>query len=295
MSRSQILPFLLLLGIACAEPETRPGDSNSSGANAADAGDSALNASPSGADAAVCLADGGFVGNGAVTVEPPAGGDAREVSDLRWSRHEGCERFVIDLAGDDGAPALSPGVVSADVLRDLGVVRISLREVEQVDGDATEASFDGQLARSAYAVRSPDGPWMFVDLHLREAAEARVIVLDEPARVVVDLRPGGAPLPAAPAVDQRVVVLEPRTGSATYPLTVTGYARTFEANVVARIEQDGEELGEVFTTATAWADAWGHYGMTIEDGPPGPTTLHVGEHSARDGTWEGAEVALDMR
>jgi hypothetical protein len=91
------------------------------------------------------------------------------------------------------------------------------------------------------------------------------------------------------------VVLEPRPGPASYPLTITGYARTFEANVVARLEQGGEEVLETFTTATAWVDAWGHFSFTIDDGPTGPVRLHVGEYEARDGAWEGVVVELRMR
>jgi hypothetical protein len=89
--------------------------------------------------------------------------------------------------------------------------------------------------------------------------------------------------------------VEPRPGAATYPLTVTGYARTFEANVVARLEREGEEVVETFTTATAWVDAWGQFSLTIAEGPTGPVVLHVGERSARDGTWQGAAVELNMR
>jgi hypothetical protein len=91
------------------------------------------------------------------------------------------------------------------------------------------------------------------------------------------------------------VVLQPRPGTASYPLTVTGYARTFEANVVVRLERDGDDVYDDFTTATAWTDAWGHYSFTIPDGPTGPVVLHVGEYSARDGTWDGVAVELDMR
>jgi hypothetical protein len=50
-----------------------------------------------------------------------------------------------------------------------------------------------------------------------------------------------------------------------------------------------------FTTATAWVDAWGHYSLVIPEGPTGPVVLHVGEHSARDGTWEGVAIRLQLR
>jgi hypothetical protein len=230
-------------------------------------------------------------------VRDAAPGDARGVGALRWQAHEGCERFVIDLVARDGAPAQRAGPVAAEVLRELGVVRIGLRAVERVDPGATDARFAGGLVRSAYAVRSADGGWIHVDLHLAGAAEAHVTVLDEPARVVVDLRPGGPAVPGSAPRGERVVVLQPRPGPASeplsYPLTVTGYARTFEANVVVRLEQGGRDVFEGFTTATAWVDAWGHYSLTVPRGAGGRAVLHVGEHSARDGAWQG--VALELR
>ncbi len=244
----------------------------------------------------VCMRGEPFTANGSLPIRtgagPAAEAPARRIADLRWEAHEGCERFVVGVAGDGDVPVSRIGRVRAELRRELGVVRVSLLDVQEVDSQATDARFDGSLARAAYAVRSPDGRWVYLDLHLSGEAEAHVSVLEDPARVVVDLRPGGGPIPGPLAVDRRVVVLAPRAGPASYPLTVTGYARTFEANVVGRIERDGEEVAEAFTTATAWVDAWGHYELTFEEGPSGPIELHVGEYSARDGTWEGVTVDL---
>jgi hypothetical protein len=248
------------------------------------------------AEGPVCLQGKPFVADGEVPVaEAAAPADAERLGALRWEAHDGCERLVIDLLTEGRDAAQGPGDVTAEVLREVGVVRVSLRNVEWVEPDATNARFDGPLARAAYAVFSPEGRWVFLDIHLAEPAEAHVATLSQPARVVVDLRPGGPTVPDLPISENRVVVLEPRPGTASYPLTVRGYARTFEANVVVRLEHQGEETYEDFTTATAWADAWGHFELTIEDGPRGDVTLHVGEHSARDGVWEGAEVALELR
>lgn len=258
-------------------------------------------------DKPICLQGERFAASGTVPVsrssatEPEAGAAPRQIAGLRWERHDGCERFVMDLAGQEGGPTadgtagVTAGDVRAELLRDLGVLRIFLPGVPSVHTDATDARFDGPLARSAYVVKSPDGPGTYLDLHLGEPAEAHVLVLSSPARVVVDLRPGGGPIGSAAATSRRVVVLEPTPGPARYPLTVTGYARTFEANVVARLEQAGNEVHESFTTATAWVDAWGHFSLTIADGPHGAARLHVGEYSARDGTWEGVAIDLDIR
>lgn len=255
------------------------------------------------ADQPICLQGERFTASGTVPVargaatEPDASAAPRQIAGLRWERHDGCERFVMDLAGQEGGPTAggTVGDVRAELLRDLGVLRVSLRGVQGVHTNATDARFDGPLARSAYVVKPPDGQGTYLDLHLGEPAEAHLLVLSSPGRVVVDLRPGGGPIGSAAAMTRRVVVLKPAPGPARYPLTVTGYARTFEANVVARLERSGTDVHESFTTATAWVDAWGHFSLTIADGPHGPARLHMGEYSARDGTWEGAAIDLDLQ
>jgi hypothetical protein len=244
---------------------------------------------------AVCLQGEPFVADGAIAVAGAGAGNAREVSGLRWEAHDGCERFVIDLAGVDGSPAAGAGSVDVELIRRLGVVRVSLRDVEQVSTDATDTRPDGTLIRAGYVVRSPEGGHMFVDLHLGQPAEAHALLLQDPARVVIDVRPGGAPLTAQAPAEPRVVVLEPRPGTASYPLRVSGYARTFEANVVARIEKAGAEPVETFTTSTGWVDSWGYYSLVFDVGPTGSIVLHVGEYSAKDGSWEGVRVPLQIR
>ncbi|MBW3670252.1 MAG: Gmad2 immunoglobulin-like domain-containing protein [Acidobacteria bacterium] len=244
-------------------------------------------------EVAVCLEAENFVAEGLVPMTPAPRG-ARELFNIRSGIRKGCERIVIDLRTEEGTPQ-SPGDVRAEVLRELGVVRIELRDVVTVAPRATEAILRGRLAKAVYSVSAPAGEWTFVDIHLGNEAEAAVSALSDPARVVVDLRPGGGSLPPPPVSGDRVVVLEPRHGSASYPLTVNGYSRTFEANVVVRLEQRGEEIETTFTTATAWVDAWGHFSTTVHDGPPGAVRLHVGEYSARDGTWEGVVIELDMQ
>jgi hypothetical protein len=244
---------------------------------------------------AVCLEGAPFVANGDLQVDSLEGEPTSTLGGIRWEAHEGCERIVFDLSGPDNGGAGSPGRIRAEILRDLGVVRIRLEDITDVERDAADRQMDGDLARAAYVVRSPEGRWLFADIHLATAAEVHVSTLADPARVVVDFRQGGEPLPANPAYHDHVVVLQPREGLATYPLTLRGYARTFEANVVARLEQDGQTVKETFTTSTGWVDAWGYYEITIDNGPRGPMVLHVGEYSAKDGSWNGASVQIEMR
>lgn len=282
----RILVVLALLALAgCPAPES-PGNGESPGTP---------EPTESPGPVAVCLEGEEFIAEGEFTLPAPgAPADAQQVSGLRAVAHAGCDRFVIDLATEAGDPATSAGNVSAEFLRDLGVVRVNLPDVPAVDPDATDAEFGGPLAKGAYVVIARERIGVYVDLHLGEPAEANVFVLSDPARVVVDLKPGGGEMPVPTPARNNVVVLSPRSGEAAYPLTVFGYARLFEANVVMRLEQGGTDAFEGFTTATAWVDGWGDYSLTIPAGPSGEVTLHVGEYSAADGTWRGVEIDLEM-
>jgi hypothetical protein len=283
-AEAALLAAILLAGCAAEAPVPNAGPS-----------EAPPGVGPGEVPQAVCLQGTTFVADGDASPAGTGAGDAVTVSGLRWESYPGCERFVVDLAAEGGSPAAAPGEVRARVLRDLGVVRVMLPGVARAEADATDARIDGPLGHAAYVVSRLDGEGVYVDLHLGDAAEVHVMELRDPARVVVDLRPGGGPIPPPAVTNVRVVVIQPRSGPASYPLTVTGYSRTFEANVVARLERNGQEVLETFTTAAGWLDAWGEFSLPIEAGPSGPVRLHVGEYSARDGTWEGVALDLEMR
>lgn len=245
-----------------------------------------------------CLEDDDFVETGPIGTFGEFDGDARLVDALRWEPHDGCERLVIDLADADGEPADRTGVVDAEFLRHLGVVRVHLDEdflLRPLDHEATGQLFEGELAHAAYTVWSLAGT-AYVDVHLADAALARVLVLESPARVVVDLQPGGEAVPPPPAADDNIVLMEPRPGDAEYPLLVTGYARTFEGSVLARIRTNAEPDVDANTTAAAWEETWGEFSLEITTGPVGEAELFVGELSEVRGIEEGVfiDLVLDL-
>ena len=239
----------------------------------------------------VCLQADNFRDDGDFDLSTQSAGSALVIEDLRWSTHEECERFVIELDG-------GPGDVDAAVIRDLGLVRVHLEEAIDVDtGDdpaTAEYAIGGELAEHAYVVRHSDGS-LYVDLHLASEAEAAVMLLGN--RVIVDLRAGGESLPTRAEVDDSTVLLSPREGDRLqYPLHVRGYARHFEGEVVLRAARDGELVGEeVPVVATDRAEAWGEFSvfLTAEEAPPGRIELEAGEYSAEDGSWQGVAVGVE--
>jgi hypothetical protein len=153
--------------------------------------------------------------------------------------------------------------------------------------------FDGALAEEGYVVRGLNRR-LFVDIHLAALAEARILTLTAPARIVIDLRPGGAAI-GRPAEHQLVKVLAPAAGNASYPLRIEGYARTFEANVIGRLQQDGRTVAQSVTTAADWTETWGEFVLTIDTGPRGDLDLFVGDFSPMDGSEQGVHLRLTLQ
>lgn len=231
-----------------------------------------------------------FAGDGLLARGGQTDTDAERLAGLRWEAQDGCERVEIEFASAAGAPATDPPPVTVDLLRHLGVLRVEIGEA--VDSTAVaDALFEGTLVGAAYVVRSLRGS-LFVDLHLTGPAQGRAVLLTSPGRVVVDLTPGGAQLRGTPAVADFVVLVTPFQRAVSYPLRVTGYARTFEANVLARVRKANRLEAETFTTAADYLETWGEFELSILEGPQGRIELFVGEDSPQDGVESG--VTLDL-
>lgn len=216
--------------------------------------------------------------------------DSERISTVRWSKDAGCETFLIEFTNDAGVPAVTPPSVTATLIREIGVIRVELNVAET---GLSDQLVETTLVDRLFVVRQNDGN-LFVDLLLQEPAMARMITATSPARIEIEMEPGGSFFDGRPAIEPNVVLTKPIPGEHTYPLVVSGYARTFEANVVARLNRDGERVAEAFTTAADWLETWGEFEMEIADGPSGDLSLFVGEASAESGAPLGVTVAVTL-
>ncbi|HEX2369599.1 MAG TPA: Gmad2 immunoglobulin-like domain-containing protein [Acidimicrobiia bacterium] len=215
-------------------------------------------------------------------------GDAAAIAGLRWEDFEGCQRVVVSLATADQAPATRSGQIEVSVRSDLGVVRIDFGpEVEQTA--VADAVMDASLVAGAYVVRDIEGG-LFLDLHTETTVEVRATTPGAPARVVVDLRPAGGGGAASAATGPLAVLMTPNQQATSYPIDVSGYARTPEAAVVIRLVVEGAQVATIGTPAADWLETWGVFAATIQNGPPGEGELMVG-----DGTELDTVLALTVR
>jgi hypothetical protein len=220
-------------------------------------------------------------------------GAADGVREVTFERGEGYERAVIVFGSGGG---LASGVPSWSLSspEGEGYVRITFPH-EDVTLDS-DGGFGGSILDNFYVVRAP-GDGLFVDLYATGAFQYRVTELSDPGRLVIDLRPAGVDLSfPIPVQAQRTVVFEPRTREAiTSPLEVSGYSRNPEAsNNIVLVDAYGSVLARSTVLSNDWLDTWGYFESTLEfPAFEGTATLRVGAESARDGSFEGAEVPVN--
>lgn len=249
-------------------------------------------------DDSPCLAgDRPFANAGVISAFGGITGDATQISGIRWAGHPGCERVVVDLLTADGAPAGALGPVGVDYNETLGIVRVNLPAAVARTAIA-DSLIDGDLADRAFVVRTEGGS-LAIDIHLTAGATVavRAFEVDAPSRIVIDIKPDAAATPVSGALTSGdVVVIAPPSGRAQSPLVVTGYARVFEAQVVARLYDNREAtaLIEQRAVAAEWAEMWGEFTITFIDPPQQSLELFVGSDSARNGDLEGVWIAIDM-
>ncbi|HUO45392.1 MAG TPA: Gmad2 immunoglobulin-like domain-containing protein [Acidimicrobiia bacterium] len=235
-----------------------------------------------------CPGDGEFIEAGPVVNSPQPTADSERIGLISWNTTQSCEVFTIEMVTAEGAPATTPPSVTAEMLREVGILRVDL--------DVTGTAITDQLVQSGlvdrlYVVRQFDGS-LFVDLILGAAATARVSTAGSPGVVTIELQPGGSDYPAGPYAGGLFLVTSPAEGEVQLPIPVLGYGRPFEANVVIQVSQGSSIVTETFTNSADYIDTWGEFALEVETPARGPANLFVGEFSANDGSPSGVVIPI---
>ncbi len=232
-----------------------------------------------------------FVASGQIDRITQPSSDSRTLGLVSRQVADACERFGFDFDTAENAPATTPPSVTASFLDGERVIRISLGINRTV---MTDQLVETRLVERMFVVRALDGS-IFVDLHLKEKANARISLSNTPARLTIELHPASGEIGPAPSVSARTVLLTPAVGSTVgEEVVITGYARTAEANVLIVAARAEEVLVEESTTAADWVETWGEFATTVTL-PPGTIDLFVGEESPADGSLQGVTFRLTVR
>lgn len=200
--------------------------------------------------------------------------DAGILARIQWEQHSGCERLVIEFATAEGAPAVEPPTVGSFFIREAGVLRMTLGQ-PVVATAVAEQLVQSALVDRVFVVRTLDGG-LFVDVHLAQAAFARMTTATGPARTLIDLQPGGPDYPASARRSGDVIVVEPVQSTLSYPFSVTGYLRTGAEEAEGTVVSLGD--GETATAAGTVGDqstTWGAFVILFPDGPSGRISVNV--------------------
>lgn len=216
--------------------------------------------------------------------------DSSLLGSISWDVNDRCESFVFEFETSEGAPATSVPDIQIGHLESFQVIRISLGVNAAV---LTDQLVETDLVERLYVVRSLEGG-LFVDLHLSSPASARARVQSSPAALTVDLRPGFVEFAGTAETGENVVLVSPTRGSAVGTTTeLSGYSRTFEANVLVIVTQGGALVAEMSTIAADYAETWGEFRTEVAL-PPGEVSVFVGEASPGDGSLSGITVDLTV-
>ncbi len=238
-----------------------------------------------------CPDEGEFVEDGTIASFDQDQSDSSVIGQISWRAEEACETFTFSFVTSEGAPATTPPTVTAAYVEGVPVIRVT------VDADQTiitDQLVETGLIDRLYVVRSLEGG-SFIDLHLAAPAQARIHVDGSPARVTLDLQPGIVEYPIAATASDIVVLVTPLdTGVVTPTIEVTGYARTFESNVMIIATAGDHIVAEIHTTAAGGFEPRGEYRPRCFL-RPGEVSLFVGDENAEDGGLEGVTISLTVR
>ena len=231
-----------------------------------------------------------FVASGQIDRVTQPSSDSRTLGLVSRQVTDACERFGFDFDTAENAPATTPPSVTASFLEGERVIRISLGIDSTV---ITDQLVETRLVDRMFVVRALDGS-IFVDLHLKEKANARISLSNSPARLTIELHPASGEIGPAPSVSSRTVLLTPSDGATVgEEVEITGYARTAEANVLVVAARAEEVLVEESTTAADSVETWGEFATTVTL-PVGTIDLFVGEESPDDGSLQGVTLRLTV-
>jgi hypothetical protein len=288
--RSSVVVMTLFAVAACSSSTTNP-EPTSTQPDVLATATSALPTTTPVPLVASCRNDGEFVEDGFIAAIDQTQSDTRVIGHIAWTADAACETFTFSFVTSEGAPATTPPTLTASYVDGAPIIRVAFDADETV---VTDQLVETALIDRLYVVRALDGG-MFVDLHLAGPAQARIQTEGTPARVTLSLQPGIVDYPTAPAYSDLAIVLAPLDGeSVSTALTVSGYTRTFESNVLIIATVGNAVVAETFTTAAGGLETWGEFHTEVVL-PPGEVSLFVGDQNAEDGGLEGVTINLTVR
>jgi immunoglobulin-like protein involved in spore germination len=232
----------------------------------------------------------GYPSTTSETIEDAGDGVITEIVDWRASDNDvapALGRFVVELKPTNSTERPSPKLTATLEKQNdpkqaaKWLLRLELPDAtwQQAQGEASVKMVGTTPIRQVAAYPLGANGGVGFGISLDDARPWRVGVLHNPLRVVVDV--GGA------ATSDSIAVYSPRAGETPRKVTISGFARVFEATVSWRInDAAGHEVAKGFTNASiGTSPIWGSFQTTatVPANVTGNLTLEVFWASPRDG------------
>lgn len=191
-----------------------------------------------------------------------ANSDGTRIAGITWQSTGDCQLLTVTFATEDGAPATTPPSLDTRLLRNAGVLRIDTAATASVVVD--QLVEDGSVERLFVPVDEDE--FRFIDLVLSQPAVARARVLTSPARLELELQPGG-PEVGRPLISPQVVVVEPGSAAvAESVLDISGYSIGEIESLDLAILRDDEEVAETTLELESEATIWQEFQFPFQVG-----------------------------
>lgn len=209
-----------------------------------------------------CPGTGAMLSEGLLTRTEEPGADGTRITGVGWRIIGECEVINITFATEDGAPATTPPNLTARLLRSEGVLRIETSATSSV---IVDQHVETTLIDRLYVPVREDGT-RFVDLVLTQPVLARAHIAESPARLEIELQPGGSPL-GRPLMTDNIVIVQPGFNAVATPLLdITGYVSGPATTVTVNVALGSAQLHQGDVELPASPGAWTAFDIPIQIG-----------------------------
>lgn len=189
--------------------------------------------------------------------------DGTRIAGVSWRMAGECQVVTLSFATDDGAPATTPPTISARIMRSAGIVRIETTTTSSV---VVDQLVEQGAVRRMFVPTDTDGN-RFVDLVLDAPVVGRARLLTSPARLEIEMQPGGPPDLGSPLVTNDFVLVEPGVGATVSPvIDVSGYIRGEAEALTVAVLRFGLVVTESSIEPAGQPGVWTGFAETVPMG-----------------------------